>query len=189
VTPERDRLGATLLGLGGDETEVLEPRRIRAGSARARVLPYLGHGRKALWDPDPRGDRRPPAHGREDVARRSWKLVLESRRCIEVLDAAGVAPIEIRAAGGAFASGLFPELLAGATARPVLLPEDGAASARGAALLGAASVGDADVPALAASAAHARIDPDPATAPRWTALWERHERARASVATSSGEAA
>jgi sugar (pentulose or hexulose) kinase len=184
---------ATLLGLGGEEAEVLELAVRSEPGARGLVfLPYLGHGEQgALWDPDLRGAivGLSLVHGREDVARALVEgVVLESRRCVEVLDAAGVAPAEIRAAGGAFASGLFPELLAGATARPVLLPEDGAASARGAALLAAAAVGDAEVPALAASAALARVDPDPAVAPLWADLWERHERARATVATPSGEA-
>ena len=181
---------ATLLGLSGDEAEVLETAARSEPGARGLVfLPYLGHGEQgALWDPDLRGAivGLSLVHGREDVARALVEgVVLESRRCVQVLDEAGVAPTEILAAGGAFASGLFPELLAGATGRPVLLPEDGAASARGAALLAAVSVGAA---IEQGGVILARSEPDPSAAPLWAELWERHERVRASVRSRGASA-
>jgi xylulokinase len=177
---------ASLLHLGGDEAVVLE---MAAGSepgGRGLVfLPYLGRGEQgALWDPDLRGAivGLSLAHGREDVARALVEgIALESRRCLEVLDGADVAPSEVRVAGPVFATGFFSELLAGATSRTIVVSDEVAVSARGAAMLAAASVGADLGPAVGAAAE--RVEPDPSAASRWTELWERHERARLSTAS------
>jgi sugar (pentulose or hexulose) kinase len=182
---------ASLLHLGGEEAAVLEMASGSEPGGRGLVfLPYLGRGEQgALWDPDLRGAivGLSLAHGREDVARALVEgIALESRRCLEVLDGAGVAPGEVRVAGPVFATGFFSELLAGATGRTVVVSEEVAVSARGAAMLAAASIGADLGPAVGATAE--RVEPDPAAASRWADLWERHERARLSAAARDPQA-
>jgi sugar (pentulose or hexulose) kinase len=180
---------AELFGAGGDEGAVLDLAEMSpAGSNGASFLPYLGSGEQgALWNPDLRGtiSGLTLAHARQDVARALAEgIVLESRRCLRVLDEAGVRPREIRASGGAFASTFFTTLLADATGRAVVRPtNDGSVSALGAALL-AAAAGGRDLGSHRLDLAN-RTEADPGARPRWDALAERHERLLAAVRSIS----
>ena len=176
---------AELLGAGGDEGAVLHLAEMsQPGSNGVSFLPYLGSGEQgALWDPELRGTIAglTLAHARQDVARALAEgIVLESRRCLRVLDEAGVRPREIRASGGAFTSTFFTTLLADATGRAVVRPtKDGSVSALGAALLAAAASGRG--PMSLGSDGADRIEADPGAGPRWEALAEHHERLLAAV--------
>ena len=181
---------AELMGAGGDEGAVLRLAEMsRPGSNGVSFLPYLGSGEQgALWDPELRGTIAglTLGHARQDVARALAEgVVLESRRCLRVLDEAEVRPREIRASGGAFTSAFFTSLLADATGRAVVRPtEDGSSvSALGAALLAAAAVGR-DARSFEGDGFD-RTEPDERAGPRWNALAERHERLLAAVRTFS----
>lgn len=180
---------AELLGAGGDEGAVLQLAELsQPGSHGVSFLPYVGSGEQgALWDPELRGtiSGLTLGHARQDVARALAEgIVLESRRCLRVLDEAEVRPREIRASGGAFTSAFFTSLLADATGRAVVRPkEDGSVSALGAALLAAAAVGR-DARWLEDDGFD-RTEPDQRAEPGWNALAERHERLLAAVRTFS----
>ena len=91
----------------------------RLGANGVSFLPYLGFGEQgALWDPTLRGSigGLTLAHTRADVARALCEgIALEVRRCMRVLDDAGVTPGPLVVAGGAAGSEMFADLLAGAT--------------------------------------------------------------------------
>jgi sugar (pentulose or hexulose) kinase len=180
---------AELLGAGGDEAAVLHLAEMsNPGSNGVSFLPYLGSGEQgALWDPELRGTIAglTLSHARQDMARALAEgIVLESRRCLRVLDEAGVDPREIHASGGAFTSDFFTALLADATGRAVVRPtEEGSVSALGAALLAAAAVGR-DALSLESDGFN-RTEPDPSAGPRWEALAERHERLLAAIRSHS----
>lgn len=150
------------------------------------VLPYLSPGEQgALWDPLLRGAvlGLSLAHGREHLARALVNgIVLESRRCLSVLDETGGFGRVLEVAGGSAADPSFRADLADATGREVRMPRDGDTdySARGAALVAARAV-DGDWPAGAFPAAGSVAEPNPARAAAWDALWARHESARRAV--------
>ena len=157
------------------------------------VLPYLSPGEQgALWDPLLRGTLigLELGHGRDHIARGLVNgIVLESRRCLAVLDETARFGRAIQVAGSSAASPGFRADLADATGRRVSMPggHDSECSARGAALLAALGI-DGHVPAV--SAAAAGQDPAPAVPPAvpdpgrtavWDELWARYERARRAV--------
>jgi len=180
---------AELLGAGGDEGAVLHLAEMsHPGSNGVSFLPYLGSGEQgALWDPRLRGtiSGLTLGHARQDVARALAEgVVLESRRCIGVLDEAGVRPREIRASGGAFTSAFFTSLLADATGRAVVLPtQEGSVSALGAAVLAAVASGWDPISPGSDDADRTEADPDAGS--QWEALAERHERLLAAVRSLS----
>jgi sugar (pentulose or hexulose) kinase len=119
--------------------------------------------------------------------------VLESRRCLTVLDETRQFGHELRVAGSGAANPAFRADLADATRRRVGAPggDDGAAassSARGAALLAALAI-DGIPPAPAGDAAGTgpapawpAAEPDPGRAAIWDELWASYEQARHAVA-------
>jgi xylulokinase len=155
------------------------------------VLPYLSPGEQgALWDPLLHGTfvGVQLGHGRQHLARGLINgIVLESRRCLTVLDETGDFGGDIQVAGGSAADPGFRADLADATRRRVSMPGDSDTdySARGAALLAARSVCGAWPPASPGGARAARAarvaEPDPARAAVWDALWTDYERARAAI--------
>ena len=175
-----------LAGLLGDGLD-----RGRAGRARGRgrparapvLLPYLSPGEQgALWDPLLRGAVAGPhlGHGREHLARALVNgIVLESRRCLAVLDETGGFGRAVEVAGGSASDPSFRADLADATRRPVSRPRDGDTdhSARGAALIAALAV-EGDWPDAAFPAAALAAEPDEARARLWDDLWAAHESAR-----------
>jgi xylulokinase len=142
-------------------------------------LPYLAPGEQgALWDPGLRGAltgltlRHRPA----DIARALVDgIVLESRRCVEVLRSRG-APARIRATGPFVRSAWLRQRLADATGCQVEV----AAAVEPAAAIGAAALCDDDIAErLAARTAAGRVTPPDARANHaWAERWRRHEDTR-----------
>ncbi len=171
--------------LGGDLTAAgLVELAARIDPAQAPVLlPYLSPGEQgALWDPLLRGAvvGLTLSHGREHLARALVNgIVLESRRCLAVLDETGGFGRAVEVAGGSAADPSFRADLADATRRPVSMPRDDDTdhSARGAALIAAMAV-DGRWPDGAFPAVGVAAEPDDARAKLWDELWAAHESAR-----------
>jgi xylulokinase len=151
------------------------------------VLPYLSPGEQgALWDPVLHGTMvgLRLGHGRDHLARGLVNgIVLESRRCLNVLDETGDFGDEIQVAGGSAADPGFRADLADATGRRVSMPGDGDTdySARGAAFLAARSI-DAFWPEPAPTAEpRPTVNPDPARTALWDTLWSDYENARQAI--------
>ena len=155
-----------------------------ADPAQAPVLlPYLSPGEQgALWDPLLRGAvvGLDLSHGREHLARALVNgIVLESRRCLAVLDETCGSGRAVQVAGGSATDRSFRADLANATRRQVSMPRDDGAgpSARGAALIAALAV-EGDWPDGACPAADVTAEPDHTRAKVWDELWDAHESAR-----------
>jgi sugar (pentulose or hexulose) kinase len=171
--------------LGGDLTAagLVE---LAAGTDPAHapvLLPYLSPGEQgALWNPLLSGAvvGLDLSHGRQHLARALVNgIVLESRRCLAVLDEIGGFGRAVEVAGGSAADPSFRADLADATRRVVSMPRDDDTdhSARGAALI-AALAADGDWPDGAFPAAGVAAEPDDARAKLWDELWAAHESAR-----------
>jgi len=169
---------AKLLGFGAGGQ-----RRVFAAAAAAHdglvpaALPFVGVGEQgALWDADVRGTLLglDLSHGPQDVARAVLDgIVLESRRCLERLEALGLPHGEIRVAWR-HADPWFCGRLADASGREVVVGEPSqTSSAAGAARL-AALAGGAELPRDAAT--RRRIAPDRATARTWQHRLTDYER-------------
>ncbi|MDP9296114.1 MAG: FGGY family carbohydrate kinase [Actinomycetota bacterium] len=162
---------AKLLGVPGTPAVLELASRSERGANGAWFLPYLAFGEQgALWDPDLRGTLGglTTRHAKEDVARALVEgIVLESRRCVEVLDGSDAAPTAIRVTGSIANSSFFLQQLADATARPILPFPIGSAAALGAAMLASGQEGT--------TGAAERIEHDPATAGAWSDLYRRHD--------------
>jgi sugar (pentulose or hexulose) kinase len=174
---------ASLLGDGLDAAGLVE---LAAGIDPARapvLLPYLTPGEQgALWDPLLHGAivGLDLGHGREHLARALLNgIILESRRCLAVLDEACGSGCAVEVAGRSAAASSFRADLADATRRPVSMPRDDDTdhSARGAALIAALAV-EGSWPAGAFPAAGLAAEPDQARATGWDGLWAAHESAR-----------
>ena len=174
---------AGLLGGGLDAAGLVE---LAAGTDPARapvLLPYLTPGEQgALWDPSLHGAIAGLnlGHGREHLARALVNgIVLESRRCLGVLDETCGFGRGVEVAGGSAAVPSFRIDLADATRRPVSMPRDDDTdhSARGAALV-AALAAEGGWPDGAFPAVGLAAEPDEARAKRWDGLWAAHESAR-----------
>jgi xylulokinase len=179
-TGSATRWCASLLGLGPRGESKLLALAEEAEDADAPVfLPYLAPGEQgALWDPGLRGAltgltlRHRPA----DVARALIDgIVLESRRCVEVLRSRG-APARIRATGPFVRSAWLRQRLADATGCEVEL----APAAEPAAAIGAAALCDEDIAErLATSRRRGSMStPNPDVTEMWAERWRRHEAAR-----------
>ena len=171
--------------LGGDLTAAgLVELAARTDPAHAPILlPYLSPGEQgALWDPLLHGAvvGLDLSHGREHLARALVNgIILESRRCLDVLDETGGFGRAVEVAGGSAADPSFRADLADATRRLVSLPRDDDTdhSARGAALIAALAT-DGGWPDGAFPAAALAAEPDEARAKLWDDLWDAHELAR-----------
>jgi xylulokinase len=147
------------------------------------LLPYLSPGEQgALWDPRLSGAvvGLDLSHGREHLARALVNgIVLESRRCLAVLDEIGGFGRAVEVAGGSAADPSFRADLADATRRTVSMPRDDDTdhSARGAALIAALAT-DGAWPGAAFPPAGVAAEPDDARAKLWDDLWAAHESAR-----------
>jgi len=98
-------LGGLLREAGGEETGLMSlAAGVAPGAGGLSFLPYLAPGEQgALWDPTVPGALfgLSLGHGAAEVARALVDgVVLESRRCLAVLDEAGLPHGEIRMAGG-----------------------------------------------------------------------------------------
>jgi sugar (pentulose or hexulose) kinase len=147
------------------------------------LLPYLSPGEQgALWDPRLSGaiTGLDLSHGREHLARALINgIVLESRRCLAVLEQTCGFSGAVEVTGGSAAGPAFRADLANATRRQVCAPRDDNTdhSAQGAALIAARAVAG-DWPDGAFPAARVAAAPDDASAKLWDELWDSHESAR-----------
>ena len=147
------------------------------------LLPYLSPGEQgALWDPLLNGAiiGLDLSHGRNHLARALVNgIILESRRCLAVLEETCGFSGAVEVAGGSAADPAFRADLADATRRMVSMPrdDDTGHSARGAALIAALGV-DGGWPEGAFPAAGVAAEPDDARAKMWDELWAGHESAR-----------
>jgi sugar (pentulose or hexulose) kinase len=171
--------------LGGNLTAAgLVELAARTDPAHAPVLlPYLSPGEQgALWNPLLSGAvvGLDLSHGPQHLARALVNgIVLESRRCLAVLDEIGGFGRAVEVAGGSAADPSFRADLADATRRVVSMPRDDDTdhSARGAALIAALAT-DGGWPDGAFPAAGVAAEPDDARAKLWDDLWAAHESAR-----------
>jgi len=159
---------------------------LAAGTDPARapvLLPYLSPGEQgALWDPALTGAiiGLDLGHDRRHLARALVNgIVLESRRCLAVLEETCGFSGAVEVAGGSAADAAFRADLADASRRLVSMPRDDDTdhSARGAALIAALAV-DGGWPDGAFPAAGVAAEPDEARAKMWDGLWAAHESAR-----------
>jgi xylulokinase len=147
------------------------------------LLPYLSPGEQgALWDPLLRGAivGLDLSHDREHLARALVNgIILESRRCLGVLDDIGGFGQSVAVTGSSAAHPAFRSDLADATRRRVHLPagDDAGDSARGAALITALAL-DGHWPEDAFPAAGPAAEPDENRAKAWDELWADHESTR-----------
>jgi len=151
------------------------------------VLPYLSPGEQgALWDPLLHGTVAglELGHSRRHLARGLVNgIVLESRRCLAVLDETGLFGRDLKVAGS---SAVHPGLrsdLADATRRRVGMPGDHDTdySALGAAQLTARAVGG-EWPPAPPWVGEPSAEPAPERAAAWDRLWDDYERARHAIA-------
>ncbi len=178
---------AGLLGeAGGDEAALMAmAARVAPGAGGLSFLPYLAPGEQgALWDPLLSGSLLGLSlgHGAAEVARALVDgIVLETRRCLEVLEQAGLPRGPVCVAGGSAVDQSFRRQLADACRRDVVYAAHGESeySAIGAAVLAAAAVGRGR-PAAAPATVEAFM-PDESRARVWDGLWERHEAALRAV--------
>jgi len=160
-------------------------------------LPYLAGGEQgALWDPSLRGSviGLDLGHDRRHLARALLNgIVLESRRCLAVLEEAGLPAGTIYLSGGSAAVPGFARDLADASGRSVSVArdEDSDASALGAAMLAARAVTGCSTRQMWRASAGtngnggkekpALVEPDSERALVWRRLFNRHDSALASV--------
>ena len=150
------------------------------------VLPYLSPGEQgALWDPLLRGTfvGLELGHGRRHLARGLVNgIVLESRRCLAVLDETGDFGRDLEVAGSSAADPSFRANLADATRRRVGMPGDHDTdySARGAALLAARGI-DGEWPPGSLTMAGPAAEPDASRSVMWDAIWADYEHARQAI--------
>lgn len=154
-------------------------------AAQPSLLPYFGDGEQgALWDPSLRGSILGLTLGStpQDLAAALVAgIVLESRRCLAVLDEIELPKGAVRVAGGGGGERRFRQALADSSGRDVCFAanDDAAHSAIGAAVIAARAVGAAMPDGTAPDGE--RLTPDAAAAIRWDARWQTHERALAAV--------
>jgi xylulokinase len=174
---------AGLLGGGLTAAALVE---LAAGTDPAHapvLLPYLSPGEQgALWDPALKGAfvGLGLSHGRQHLARALVNgIVLESRRCLAVLEETCGFGGAVEVAGGSAADPGFRADLADASSRLVSMPRDDDTdhSARGAALIAALAV-DGGWPDGAFPAAGVAAEPDDTRTKMWDELWTAHESAR-----------
>jgi xylulokinase len=168
---------ARLLGVArGDEARVFALAAGALEDSALVALPFLGVGEQgALWDADVRGSvlGLDASHGPGDIARAVLDgIVLESRRCLALLETLGLPRGEVRLSWQG-ADPWFCRRLSDASRRPVaVIARDDGSSAAGAARLAAAGAG-LELPAAETAR---RFDPDPAASREWDRRWEDHER-------------
>jgi xylulokinase len=150
------------------------------------VLPYLAPGEQgALWDASLRGAvlGLHLGHGARHIARGLVDgIVLESRRCLTILEQVGLPAGEVRMSGFAGNDPHFGSELANATGRVVYAPGDGETShsALGAAALGASAMDGVSMLSHRRGSHRAYV-PDKARAALYDALAARHDEALAAI--------
>jgi xylulokinase len=146
-------------------------------------LPYLGGGEQgALWDPTLQGALLGLRlhHERGHLVRALMNgIVMESRRCLAVLDEAALPRSGVHVAGTSASWPTFGHELADATRRAVVMPSQSEAShsALGAALLASRALHGDDGAVPRPSPPGERLEPDRERSEVWDWLFSRHEAA------------
>lgn len=177
---------ATLLGLAGPAALLAAAESVPMAQAPL-FLPYLTPGEQgALWDPALTGTLHGLTIGMQagHVGRALLTgVVVELRRCLDVLESATGGRGPVLLGGGAAASPLLWRELADATGREVVVdPQLRDHSAVGAAVCAAASLGTP----ISLGSDRRRIDPNPAAAACWAAVAQRHDALRCTITEGSG---
>jgi xylulokinase len=154
-------------------------------------LPYLAPGEQgALWDPTLTGavTGLDLSHGRAELARALVNgILVESRRCLSVLETASGGAGTVRLAGRTTA-GRFAQDLADASGRPVVRagsgPRADSASALGAALLARLALAYQPGSSVVGDAVDAMAAPEPARAAAWASIADRHDAVLRAVRTT-----
>jgi xylulokinase len=145
------------------------------GAQGLLLLPFFAGARAPRWNPSARGVwfGLSLSHGLGDLARSILEgVAYEVRACLEEFAGLGVSVDVLVAAGGAARSGLWREITAHVTGRPVALPAHTEAASVGAMLLAARAVGaisDVVAAARAANPVVGTASPDPSQ----VALYQR----------------
>lgn len=186
---------------GCTEAEIVARSEGRNPATAPVFLPYLAPGEQgALWDPLLSGTITGLSlgHGQADVGRALLTgLILESRRCLEVIEEVTRHRGSVRIAGSSATSKQFQQDLADASGRQVLASDSTVDhSAVGAALIAARAVGLAagypqrprnggrssgPTSPVTASPEHTGLKPQPDADRLWDALALRHDRALADL--------
>jgi xylulokinase len=152
------------------------------------ALPYLSPGEQgALWDERLHGTFAglTLGHGAPHLARGLLNgIILESRRCLRVLEETGGFGRELRLGGASASHPAFATDLADATGYLVTMPSgpDASSSAVGAARLAALSVNGAEPARTGGDPIRTRrTRPDTDRAALWDELWLSYERARTAI--------
>jgi len=180
---------AELLGDGLSESDLIAIASKVAPDDAPVFLPYLSPGEQgALWDPTLRGTIAglTLGHSRQQVARGLVNgILLESRRCLDVLDATGPFASDLLVAGGSATELSFRADLANATGRRVIMPDSRHTdySALGAAMLAARAVGaSVEVGAGAGDLDPGQVhQPDPGQAETWRRVYAAYEQIRLAI--------
>ena len=177
---------AEVLSGSPDENAVLELAASVGPEEAPLVLPYLSPGEQgALWDGllhgtiaglSLRHDRRHLARGLVNG------ILLESRRCLTVLDEAGEFSRDLHAGGAGAADPSFRSDLANVSNRRVFMPaaSGGSGSALGAALLAARALDRQELPSPPSDSG-LMVSPDQARTAMWDRLWTDYEAARQAI--------
>ncbi|HEX9033353.1 MAG TPA: FGGY-family carbohydrate kinase [Streptosporangiaceae bacterium] len=184
---------ADLLGEGMSEPDLIAIAAKVAPDDAPVVLPYLSPGEQgALWDPALRGTIAGLTfgHGRPQLARGLVNgILVESRRCLAVLEATAPFGRDLRVAGGSATEPSFRADLANATGRRVIMPDGRHTdySALGAAMLAARATGTSlqvrpDTGDPDAGGALSQVhQPDPGQAEAWRRVWTSYEKTRLAI--------
>ncbi|MGH3491954.1 MAG: xylulokinase, partial [Sciscionella sp.] len=166
-----------------DEARLVAQAAVLDPTAAPTFLPYLAPGEQgALWNADLHGTvlGLHLGHDGAQLVRGLLNgIVLESRRCTEILEQAGAAGGPLHVAGWCAADAGVRRDLADCCRLVVHAAAEGSpdCSAVGAARLLARSLGDP----LIELGGDLEVRPDERRGRVWDALWERHERAREAV--------
>lgn len=169
-----------LAGLLGDTEQGLVERAHACDPLAAPdFLPFLSPGEQgALWDPDLTGSLTGLTlrHGPADLARGLLTgVLLESRRCLDVLADHASSAAAVYVGGGGMATRAMAQELSDATGRDVVFSSATTDhSALGAALIAARSCG-VDLNARGDLAGAVRLTPDRETRQMWDTLGSRHD--------------
>jgi xylulokinase len=180
---------AELIGDGLSESDLIALAAEIVPQDAPIVLPYLSPGEQgALWDPTLRGTITglTLSHGRQQLARGLLNgILLESRRCLSVLDATAPFGGDLLVAGGSAIEPSFRAGLADATGRRVIMPDSRHTdySALGAAIVAARAAGaSAQVRPETGDPDPGQVhQPDPGQAETWRRVYAAYEQARIAI--------
>lgn len=174
--------GPVLGGTATTEALLAEAAGVGPGAEGLVFLPYLAGERSPIWDPGARGAfvGLTLGHGRAHLARAVLEAAaLALRHVAAPILAAGLRIDELVVTGGTARDDTWNRIKSDVLGVPVAVPAVRETAVLGAAILGATAVGwHADVRAAIGAMVRIdhRIEPDPAVAARYDALYEAYVR-------------